>query len=588
MRKTFVYLIFFILLISICNFSYFFVENVEASGSTLHVGSGQAYSTIQDAINAANNGDTVYVHSGTYNENIGINKQITLQGESKETTIIDGSSANNHTLTIKSNNITIKDLEIKNTDGSSYSCIIMDSASNCEINNNIIKESGNGLYLLSNSDNNLIKENTIEYNNIGIYFSNGDNNVVRDNIIRNNNAYGIQLSQYSTGNTIYLNDFDDNNNANVRDLSSNIWSYNSQGNYWDDYDDYDNDEDGIGDNPYVIDANSQDDYPLGDFLNQQEENNPPIATIDNPTGSTSVSEGEEISFQGHGADSDSGDSIQGYYWRSNKDGFISSKSSFTTSSLSVNQHTIYFKVKDNHNLWSNENSVEVTVSQNNQKPTATITSIQPNSSNFGETIQFNGFGTVTTGSKITDYQWRSNISGVLSNLSSFTYNNLSAGKHMIYFKVKDDQGLWSDEVNEKIQVNQLINHKPVALLNGPYKGFQEEKIVFDASNSYDEDTDTLTYFWDFGDGNNSTKKIAEHSYIMTGNYSISLTVTDSKGNSSTVKTYADITFSSDDNNSQNDTNKSKEKEDKGISIPGFEILFLLISTLLIVYFRKRH
>jgi parallel beta-helix repeat protein len=50
--------------------------------ATLHVGSGQTYSTIQSAVNAASAGDTIIVHAGTYNEQVIINKDLTLQGDS--------------------------------------------------------------------------------------------------------------------------------------------------------------------------------------------------------------------------------------------------------------------------------------------------------------------------------------------------------------------------------------------------------------------------------------------------------------------------------------------------------------------------
>jgi len=56
-----------------------------------------------------------------------------------------------------------------------------------------------------------------------------------------------------------------------------------------------------------------------------------------------------------------------------------------------------------------------------------------------------------------------------------------------------------------------------------------EAIAFNASTSYDPDGFIVTYFWDFGDGNNATGVITAHSYADDGNYTVTLTVTDDDG-----------------------------------------------------------
>lgn len=113
--------------------------------------------------------------------------------------------------------------------------------------------------------------NTICLNKrIGIYIDDCDNNKITCNTISSNNLYGIYISS-SSNNTFYHNNLV--NNTISAPSSGNIWDngYPSGGNYWDDYTGVDNfsgpgqnltGSDGIGDTPYIIDHNSQDNYPL--------------------------------------------------------------------------------------------------------------------------------------------------------------------------------------------------------------------------------------------------------------------------------------------------------------------------------------
>ncbi len=90
---------------------------------------------------------------------------------------------------------------------------------------------------------------------------------------------------------------------------------------------------------------------------------PPADSVSASIGSisdTTPVKGDTVNFSGSGTSS-LGHSINAYQWRSSLDGTLSSSSSFSTSSLSVGTHTIYFKAGCSQGHWSPETSTKVTV-----------------------------------------------------------------------------------------------------------------------------------------------------------------------------------------------------------------------------------
>jgi hypothetical protein len=125
-------------------------------------------------------------------------------------------------------------------------------------------------------ENSVIIGNKITKSGIAIAMT--SNSSVISNLIENNDCgissytYGTPLFPYETppsGNIVYGNNFV-NNSYNVLNSGSEgayigkiaNWDNGSIGNYWNDYYGTDADGDGVGDIPYVIDENNQDNYPL--------------------------------------------------------------------------------------------------------------------------------------------------------------------------------------------------------------------------------------------------------------------------------------------------------------------------------------
>jgi outer membrane protein assembly factor BamB/PKD repeat protein len=59
-----------------------------------------------------------------------------------------------------------------------------------------------------------------------------------------------------------------------------------------------------------------------------------------------------------------------------------------------------------------------------------------------------------------------------------------------------------------------------------------EAVNFSAACTYDPDNETLTYLWDFGDGNTSTDPQTDHAYAFTGDFRVTLMVSDARLSSS--------------------------------------------------------
>nr|CBH37166.1 hypothetical secreted protein, NosD family [uncultured archaeon] len=236
------------------------IENNQISSNRL-VGIGLSKSTNNTVIdnNASNNGEGIKLYKSSNNTVID-NNASNING----TGIWIWLSMNN---TITGNNASNNSRGIK-----------LLFSSNNTITGNIANNNKFYGILITESSDNTITGNTVSYNIYGIYPVYPSSRKTYDprtgeTNFSNDEHNGIDLSN-SGNNKIYLNNFI-NNRENVHpEISGNIWNstepstyqYNNTtftnyiGNFWSDYKGLDADGDGLGDTPYVIDSDEDEDH----------------------------------------------------------------------------------------------------------------------------------------------------------------------------------------------------------------------------------------------------------------------------------------------------------------------------------------
>jgi len=154
------------------------------------------YQYIQDAIDTSTNYDTIHVYTGTYQENLNIDKTLTIHGLPHEPTTSHEPFTENNPI-INGNN-----------QGSS----IKITQKNCTITGFTIKNGYTGIHI-HNTTKALITENEIIHNNrYGIWITKSTKNTITQNIIQANEETGIEIEFNSyeniiSHNTITLNEF---------------------------------------------------------------------------------------------------------------------------------------------------------------------------------------------------------------------------------------------------------------------------------------------------------------------------------------------------------------------------------------------
>ena len=164
------------------------------------------YPRIQDAVAAANSGDTIIVKAGTYNEMwVSVDKQLSLVGENQKSIVYFSGAVG---FIVTSDNSHISGFTMISNAALKGYAISMSSVTGCIIEDNSLEDNLVGISVTGSSSGNTISGNILNHNERSIELFNSPSNTISDNNITSALVSAISLDE-SSGNTVSGNRISD-------------------------------------------------------------------------------------------------------------------------------------------------------------------------------------------------------------------------------------------------------------------------------------------------------------------------------------------------------------------------------------------
>jgi parallel beta-helix repeat protein len=535
--------------------------SLDRDGSAEH-----PFRTITEAINLANDGDTVYVFSGTYNESLVINKRISLIGgiDDKPSNISRGAE-HKYLIEITADFVTIENFVIRDPKrliSSQYGALIHVTSNNVVLQQNNISQCELWGIYLDSSDDNMISGNIIN-DTKGVFASSSNNNVFSSNNISNSSDAGMNLrssirnilyDNYLTLNTygIYLKDCS-NTNITQNMFTKNVFHgiYLTGGstdivreNYFEN-----NTASGftLDSSDCIVTENIFNYGQVGLILQRTgcQISNNSFQNISSTALTATQSSSNNIIYLNHFIDNNINAREQGSnqwdngtvgnYWDDynyvdrDHDGFGDRAYSISSGGR---DHYPLGKFLQPPQKPSNPSPAD---DQENVGLSVTlwVTVIDPDSNILSEVSFYNAVNNLRIG-------YVRNVVNGKNASCSFTlpFDTTYAWYVIANDSLQQNQSdIWFFTTKQRPPENQ----KPVSNPGGPYVTKLNQTVSFNGSQSIDPDGTIIFYRWNFGDGSSQILDISpDHTYADPGVYTVTLTVVDDDGRSSMANTTATI------------------------------------------------
>jgi parallel beta-helix repeat protein len=548
---------------------------------------GNPYRYIQDAIDAAEDGDIIKVLPGGYPEDLIIDKSVTITNDDKPNTIIQSDSTNSYMIDITADSVSLEGFTIidlittshrkavihispetknvrlidnyinrsvagygiwiegtggdqnavikNNTLNSTRGINIVDSNANTIFGNTVANKTGFQALRLFSSHLNRVEKNNFHSYTHGIYSHNSSDTVILSNEIHNNSNRGISLSTTCKRVTIENNNVTNNTNYGIElrahdSTVDNNWVYGNS----------------IG---ILLAANSctitgctiSSSSVYGIYAQGSN------SLIYNNTFVNNI--GKYLAYEEGNNQWDTG--TMGNYW----DDFYGADPNDLNNTIPYDSTNVpeCYKYKkgglvDNYPLgiynsppWIYDPSPCTLAEGVSKTPSLSVHVLDPDPIPYKDRLDVEFYYVLNDEGFLIDVD-----SDVPSDSNaSVKFSSTVKGKNAVYSYAGlgyDYIGIWYVVVKDDYTTNKskdwyfstlktpIDNKKPEINITYPKTAEMSELVMFDGSNSYDPDGNITFYRWSFGDGTSVTNEISPtHRYLTTGPHNVLMVAIDDQG-----------------------------------------------------------
>lgn len=152
---------------------------------------GKDFTSISEAVNEAENGDTILVYNGTYEENVVLDKELTLEGTYKDGVHLDGLTQEGVGIDVKSDNCTVSGMTLKNFDTG----IEISGTADTDISNCVLEGGDRGIYIVDSRNVELSNNSLSNTTSFSIRCLNSTSLDLKRNQITGSGYYPVYLSR---------------------------------------------------------------------------------------------------------------------------------------------------------------------------------------------------------------------------------------------------------------------------------------------------------------------------------------------------------------------------------------------------------